>query len=50
MNENRNLRKAAIALGKRSYQARLRRLGIERIRKIALKNLQRRGDRACNKA
>ncbi|HLI30088.1 MAG TPA: hypothetical protein VKV79_03180 [Terriglobia bacterium] len=49
MNEKRNLRKAAVVLGKRSYQVRLRRLGIERIRKIALQNLEKRGDRGCNK-
>ena len=35
---NKQLSRAASLLGKRSYQARLRRFGIERIREIAREN------------
>lgn len=36
--QNKQLREAASVLGKRSYEARLRRFGIERIREIAREN------------
>jgi hypothetical protein len=45
---NSRLSKAASLMGKRSYQSRLKRLGIERLRAIARENGKKGGRRSKN--